>query len=100
MASATICCLSSVTTPPPAVTLSVIKSPLSLIETGRWTMTHEHPFRDLLHGATHRVPGVPAHVDRPAGHQGGTHHSITHNHSSTRPPRVLVAWQRRIAALF
>jgi hypothetical protein len=67
-----------------------------------------------LHGATHRAPGVPAHANRPAGHQGDTRHGRagyaattgrrspgrTGNHSPARPPRVLVAWQRRIAALF
>ena len=77
-------------------------------------MTSTHPFRDLLHRATHRVPGVPAHLDLSTGHQGGAghgcagrhplahHRSHSHrgNHSSTRPPRVLVGWQRRIAALF
>ena len=89
-------------------------------------MAGEHSLRELLHGATHRVPGVPAHVERPPGHQGkelprrtarqtaardrprpgagagagartGTG---TRNHSSVRPPRVLVAWQRRIAEFF
>ncbi|GIL30181.1 hypothetical protein [Actinocatenispora comari] len=62
-----------------------------------------------LHGATHRVPGVPAHRERAAGHQGATRHGRghsttterrTHHHSPARPPRVLVAWQRSIAALF
>jgi hypothetical protein len=87
-------------------------------------MTHEHSFRDLVHWATHRVPGVPAHAEQPAGHQRTTRHGTTHlgrthqgrtwqhstpghrshndrrNHSSARPPRVLAAWQRRIAAVF
>ncbi|MET8148208.1 hypothetical protein ACIBSW_31245 [Actinoplanes sp. NPDC049668] len=68
----------------------------------------------LLHWATHRVPGVPAHTDRPAGHQGTPVHgragrrsatrrpSLNHswNHSTARPPRFMPAWQRRIAALF
>jgi hypothetical protein len=66
-----------------------------------------------LHQATHRVPGVPPHRERAAGHQGETHHGRapatttdrgapghSRNHSPARPPRVLVAWQRRIAALF
>ncbi|MEV4512652.1 hypothetical protein AB0K00_27240 [Dactylosporangium sp. NPDC049525] len=73
-------------------------------------MTNKHSFRGLLHRATHRVPGVPAHAERPAGHQGtavhghaqrrrgGPHPSL--NHSSARPPRFMPAWQRRIAALF
>lgn len=99
------------------------------------TTTGTHPLRALLHEATHRVPGVPAHVEHPPGHQGranvreggarqdrpvaaqarpvaaqedersrGVRHSgIQHsglNHSPARQPRVLVAWQRRIAAFF
>ena len=77
-------------------------------------MTHEHSLRGLPHEVTHRIPGVPAHAERPAGHQGKARHerawhrSVAHqrsqnrrwNHSSARPPRVLVAWQSRIAALF
>nr|WP_062337328.1 hypothetical protein [Herbidospora sakaeratensis] len=54
-----------------------------------------HLLRDLLHRATHRIPGVPAHADGPPpGHQGHP------RHDHTRPPRVLVAWQTRIARLF
>jgi hypothetical protein len=71
-------------------------------------MTNENSFHGLLHRAMHRIPGVPRHAERPAGHQGTTHHSRTRqrsqnrkgNHSTARPPRVLVAWQRRIAAFF
>ncbi|MFC1402666.1 MULTISPECIES: hypothetical protein [Streptacidiphilus] len=82
-------------------------------------MAGERRLRDLLHGETHRVPGVPAHVEHPAGHQGKAlqRRSVSRstaandrsrngargggwNHSSARPPRVLAAWQRRIAALF
>lgn len=89
-------------------------------------MRHRHSLRDLLHRATHRIPGVPAHVEQPSGrptvhlighpfgHQGrarhgqGWQHSPTHhrshdhglNHSPARPPRVLAAWQTRIARLF
>jgi hypothetical protein len=69
---------------------------------------------DVLHRLTHRVPGVPAHVEQPKGHQrrvrrrGGSHlpaadHQVPNrgwNHSPTRPPRVLVAWQRRVATFF
>lgn len=67
----------------------------------------------LLHGMTHHVPGVPGHAEQPPGHQGRTHHGHAsphrvarrgrdhgRNHSSARAPRVLVSWQRRIAALF
>jgi hypothetical protein len=64
----------------------------------------------VLHRLTHRLPGVPSHAERPAGHQGTTTHgrdaapqpSPHHgwNHSPARPPRFLPAWQRRIAALF
>lgn len=77
-------------------------------------MTNKHSFRALLHRATHRIPALPAHADRPAGHQGTPAHgrgrrrvaaprpSLNHrwNHSPARPPRVLPSWQRRIAALF
>jgi len=74
-----------------------------------------HSFRGLLHRATHRIPGVPAHAERPAGHQGTAVHgharrrggvaanpSLNHrwNHSPARPPRFMPAWQRRIAAFF
>ena len=77
-------------------------------------MSDKRSLLATLHEATHRVPGVPAHVDQPAGHQGNTHQGRTAhvstaggispgrtwNHSPARPPRVLVAWQRRIAAFF
>jgi hypothetical protein len=77
-------------------------------------MAGEHRLRDLLHAATHRVPGVPAHLEHPAGHEGEApqrravrasaardrSRNRTWNHSSARPPRVLTAWQRRIADLF
>jgi len=75
-------------------------------------MTNEHSFGGLLHRTTHRIPGVPAHAERPAGHHGtavhgrarrrgvAPHPSLNHrwNHSPTRPSRFMVAWQRRIAA--
>lgn len=67
----------------------------------------------LLHRLTHRTPTVPPHVEQPAGHQGRAnprlrlHLPAQHlsanrgwNHSPGHPPRVLVAWQRRIAAFF
>jgi hypothetical protein len=77
-------------------------------------MTNEHSLRSLLHRAMHRIPGVPAHAERPAGHQGtavyghtrrpggAPHPSLNHrwNHSLVRPPRFMAAWQRRIAAFF
>ena len=71
-------------------------------------MTTHHPFRGLLHRATHRIPGVPAHAEQPAGHQGTTAHGSTRrhgtnrgwNHSPANPPRFMPAWQRRVAALF
>ena len=58
------------------------------------------------HDATHRIPGVPEHVDHPAGHQGATvrHHPVAGHgsraHEHSRPPRFLPAWQRRVAAFF
>jgi len=69
-------------------------------------MTPKHSFRGLLHRATHRIPGVPAHAERPAGHQGTTAHGRGDaaapllNHSAARPPRFMPAWQRRVAAFF
>ncbi|GAB1818250.1 hypothetical protein [Herbidospora sp. RD11066] len=57
-----------------------------------------HPLRDLLHRATHRVPGVPAHAERAAGHRGRVRHG--HGRFGHRPPRVLVGWQTWIARLF
>jgi hypothetical protein len=82
-------------------------------------MTNEHSSRGLLHRATHRIPGVPGHAERPGGHQGTAVHgrprrpgglaarpSPNHrwNHSPGRSPgrspRFMPAWQRRIAAFF
>ena len=78
-------------------------------------MTNGHSFRGLLHWPTHRIPAVPAHAERPAGHQGTAVHGRTRrpagtaahpsrdhrwNHSPARPPRFMSAWQRRIAAFF
>ena len=76
-------------------------------------VANKHSFRGLLHWATHRIPAVPAHVERPAGHlgtavdgrarrRGAPHPSLNHrwNHSPARPPRFMPAWQRRIAAFF
>lgn len=77
-------------------------------------MTDELQLLDTMHEATHRIPGVPAHVDRPAGHQGRANPGRTAhassakrrsvgrswNHSPARRPRVLAAWQQRIAAIF
>ena len=74
---------------------------------------NKHSFRGLLHWPTSH-PAVPAHVERPAGHQGTAvhgaaraaprrpHPSLNHgwNHSPARPPRFMPAWQRRIAAFF
>jgi hypothetical protein len=76
-------------------------------------VANKHSFRGLLHWATHRIPAVPTHAERPAGHQGtavhgrarrrdAPHPSLNHswNHSPARPPRFMPAWQRRIAAFF
>jgi len=76
-------------------------------------MTTKARALDRLHDATHLVPGVPAHTNRPAGHQGATQHGRrTHVpvdgrrsprgtiNVAARQPRVLVAWQRRVAAFF
>jgi hypothetical protein len=60
--------------------------------------------KKLLHRATHRIPGVPAHAEpRPAGHHGTTQHGTPHSPNAerhTRQARFLPGWQRRIAALF
>lgn len=63
-----------------------------------------------LHELTHRVPGVPEHSDaanaqsrqaskRAHGwrHHGTSLHSPNRHH--TNPPRILIAWQNRIARL-
>lgn len=67
-------------------------------------MTNKNALHDLLHEATHHIPGVPTHAERATGHQGRTPRGRTHrpsaNHSSARPPRFMPAWQRRIAAFF
>jgi len=64
-------------------------------------MTEKHSFGALLHRATHRVPGVPAHHDNPAGHHRANRaHQRPRHHSTVRQPRVLVSWQRRVAAFF
>jgi hypothetical protein len=69
-------------------------------------MTHEHSVRGLLHRATHHLPGVPAHVERPAGHQGTAVHGVApalnhrRHHSPARAAWFMPAWQRRVAAFF
>ncbi|WP_157519194.1 hypothetical protein [Herbidospora mongoliensis] len=60
-------------------------------------MRHRRSLPDLLHRATHHIPGIPPHAERPTGHHG---HGWRHSHTHHRPPRVLVAWQTRIARLF
>ena len=60
-----------------------------------------------LHEATHRVPGVPAHTDAPAGgrhdhtHVGLRNMGARSQHASRQqtPPRVFVAWQNWIGRL-
>ncbi|GAA3450689.1 hypothetical protein [Dactylosporangium matsuzakiense] len=67
----------------------------------------------LLHRLTHQVPGVPEHrenrphTDDKHAHSRHAHNqrvhdqpARSHHHGHDRPPRILVAWQRRIAALF
>jgi hypothetical protein len=78
-------------------------------------MANERLLRGFLHRTTHHIPGVPAHAEQPAGHQGTALHGAARhpgsgaphpsqnrgwNHSPARTPRLLPAWQRRIAALF
>jgi len=56
----------------------------------------------VLHDLTHRVPGVPAHVE--GGLQGRPARVRTRPALQGRPnsnqPRVLVSWQQRIARFF
>ena len=75
-------------------------------------MSKEHVVRDVLHEATHHVPGVPEHQENPDGHRGPGHHGGSVHAGSLqgrdagpapahdRPPRVLVGWQSWIAGLF
>ena len=58
-----------------------------------------------LHRLTHRVPGVPAHVEgglvarANRQHRSSTRVHRHHGQSVRREPRVLVGWQNRIARL-
>ena len=99
-------------------------------------MTNRRSIGDLLHDATHRVPGVPGHRDHDPGHQGRSrpgagperapeneqssnpvdelsstaadelnspparrrNERLNHRPTNQGEPRVLVGWQRRIAA--
>jgi hypothetical protein len=60
------------------------------------------PF-NVLHDATHRVPGVPAHESSPATStpKGVNRHPRLQNQNAHHesPPRVLIAWQNWIARL-
>nr|BFE65614.1 hypothetical protein GCM10020063_101400 [Dactylosporangium thailandense] len=55
---------------------------------------------NLLHRLTHRIPGVPEHGENEPHSRNRRPHHRSLNHNAGRPPRVLAAWQRRIAALF
>jgi hypothetical protein len=57
----------------------------------------------MLHDATHRIPGVPAHdsarvatAPRTVGRHPGPKNRNAHHET---PPRVLVAWQNWIGSL-
>ena len=85
-------------------------------------MTNQRSLGDLLHDATHRVPGVPGHRDHDPGHQGRSRPAagpgrapaaepngtpanrlgdkLNHRPTNQGEPRVLVGWQRRVAAFF
>jgi len=54
---------------------------------------------ERLHEHLHKLPGMPSHseADRLNQHRHAHHHG---GHRHARPPRVLVAWQNRIAGLF
>jgi hypothetical protein len=65
----------------------------------------EIPSRDggRLHELTHRVPGVPAHVDGGRQARARRNPSAPPVHQGRRnqnQPRILVGWQNRIARLF
>jgi hypothetical protein len=51
-------------------------------------MPHENMLQDQLHALTHRVPGVPAHTDRPAVHGRGHWHG--HHGTSLQQRRAAV----------
>jgi hypothetical protein len=51
-------------------------------------MTTDHSVRGLLHRATHRVPGVPAHADQPAGHHGKAVHGTAVHGTAAHSPAV------------
>ena len=59
----------------------------------------------VLHRLTHRVPGVPEHIEGGAAPRRNRPHRHRPHGASARPrprhgePRVLVAWQHRIARL-
>jgi hypothetical protein len=59
----------------------------------------------VLHRLTHRVPGVPEHVEGGLPRRRNKPHRDRARRPSARPhphhgePRVLVGWQRRIARL-
>ncbi|GGM70978.1 hypothetical protein ACFFX1_23475 [Dactylosporangium sucinum] len=93
-------------------------------------MANRRSIGDLLHSLTHRTPGVPEHRDNEPGHQGdgvvshqgealqGAHPKLqgrgeqhrnpgqnrnpgqSNRNANSGEPRVLVGWQRRIAAFF
>ncbi len=62
------------------------------------------PARDygVLHHLTHKVPGVPAHVE--SGLQGRPvrvrTRPVHQGRPNTNQPRVLVGWQNRVARFF
>lgn len=49
-------------------------------------MAAENSLRDLVHAATHRMPGVPEHVEHPAGHQGKDNPSPRAGHQGKANP--------------
>ena len=57
---------------------------------------------DWLHRATHALPGVRRHQATTSMHHGPSPNRQLANRFGHRTPsaRVLVAWQRRIGALF
>ena len=67
--------------------------------------THADAHAGVLHRLTHRVPGMPEHIEGGLPARRNQPHRDRGRGRSVRPqphhgePRVLVAWQRRIARL-
>lgn len=63
---------------------------------------HSSSLIDWVHVVTHILPGIPKHRATPPGYQGRSlqWQPVSNVSRPLRRPRVVVAWQRRIAAVF